>query len=101
MVASPVVHGAVEFAAHGQVGALVRPFCGERLIDVDAKSGRLAGMHQTIFKTVGVREGLGPSPAYGAYTPECQNYERSGRNGSAAAMQTGLKSVAPCEPVRT
>src|SRR6516165_3359972 len=56
MMASPVVHGAVEFAVYGQVGALVRAFCGERLIDVDAKSGRLAGMHQAIFKTVGVRK---------------------------------------------
>jgi hypothetical protein len=56
MMASPVVHGAVEFAVYGQVGAFVRPFCGERLIDVDAKSGRLPGMHQTIFKAVGVRE---------------------------------------------
>jgi hypothetical protein len=52
MKVSPVVHCAVEFAVYGQVGALVRPFCGERLINVDAKSGRLPGMHQSTFKAL-------------------------------------------------
>jgi hypothetical protein len=58
MMVSPVVHGAIKFAVYEQVGALVRPFCRERFIEVDAEPRRLPRMHQTIFKTVGVRKNL-------------------------------------------
>ncbi len=50
------MHGAIEFSVNRQIGTFVRPFCRERLIDVDAEARRLARMHKTILKAVGMGE---------------------------------------------
>src|SRR5258708_23684978 len=52
----PAVHGAVELAIDGQVGAAVRIVGGELLIDVDAQAGGVAGVHHSVGEGVGMRK---------------------------------------------
>ena len=52
----PVGEGAVEFARDGQVGALIGMLRGQGFVDVDAETGRFAGMHVTSVECVVMRE---------------------------------------------
>lgn len=50
------MHGSVFKPVHRQVGALVRVFGGEFLVDIDAQSGPLARMQLPVTETVSMRE---------------------------------------------
>src|ERR1700730_14257075 len=50
------MHCAVEFAIDGQVRAAIRIVGCELFVDVHAEAGRVAGIHHSVGKGVGVRE---------------------------------------------
>ena len=50
------------FLAIGKVGGLVWEAGGQRLVDLDAESRPVAGVHEAGLEGVGVRETRGPCP---------------------------------------
>src|SRR5690348_4337849 len=52
----PVEKSAVELAVDGQVGALVGILRGEGFVQIDAESGRVAGVHIAVAEGIMVRE---------------------------------------------
>ncbi len=52
----PTVNGPIQFAVDRQVGPLVGMPCSESLVNVNAQSRRLAGMHEPILEGIGVRK---------------------------------------------
>ena len=64
---SPVPEGAVLEPVHGKICRVVRIFCREILVDVDAVTRRIARVKQTLAEAVGMRE-------YGIRLVVCRMY---------------------------
>lgn len=94
------VHRAVQQPVGWQARALARVACGELFVDLDCETGGVSGNVIAVGEGVLAREdlvGLG-GVAHALLVPK-SGIVRS--TGSAAAMATGNRSVAPWKPVLT
>jgi len=55
---SPVEEGSIFLAVNRQIGPLVRKIGGDFFPDIDAKAGRISGVHETLTEDICMGEGL-------------------------------------------
>jgi hypothetical protein len=94
------VHGAVGEPRDRQIRRLIRERRGQPFVEIDTESGASPGCitpPANVYAWGNTRSVSGVCGMY-SWMPKLWTLRSK---WSAAAMHTGLRSVAPCDPVRT